>query len=113
MGSGSKVTGMDALQSGKEVSPPRPALSYSSFVYILSPHMKYKPMECRDYVLPSFDVLSKVPGTVPGVLWMFKKMFRTKNPGTRDGKREEGKGKNRLVILKHLKDEGSRSGEGL
>lgn len=75
--------------------------------------MKYKPMECRDYVLPSFDVLSKVPRTVPGVLWMFKKMFRTKNPGTRDGKREEGKGKNRLVILKHLKDEGSRSGEGL
>ena len=67
MGSGSKVTGMDALQSRKEVPLLRPAPSYSSFVYILSPHMKYRPMECRDYVLPSFDVLSKVPGTVPGV----------------------------------------------
>ena len=40
-------------------------------------------------------------------------MFRTKNPGTRDGKREGRKGENRMVIRKHLKDEGSRSGERL
>lgn len=50
-------------------------------------------MDHRDYVLSSFDVFSKVPSTILGILWMFKKTFSTKNSGTRDREREEGKGK--------------------
>ena len=37
---------------------------------------------------PSFEVFFNVLGTVLGLVWMFKKMFWTKNPGTGRGKRK-------------------------
>ena len=92
MGNDSKVTGMDALQRGKEVSLSPPTPCSSSSVYVLSSCVKYKLMERRDYVLSCFDTFSNVLGTLLDVLWMFKDMFRTKNQKPRTKREGEGKG---------------------